>query len=93
MIECDKQNCKQRYIGETERTLNERFTEHKGYVKNKHLNQATGSHFNEPGHGLENMKVIIIEKSKQTNEPFRKEREKFFIQKFNTFKSGLNKKP
>ena len=63
-----------------------RFAEHKGYVKNKHLNQATGSHFNEPGHGLENKKVIIIEKSKQANEPFRKEREKFFIQKFNTFK-------
>ena len=57
------------------------------------LKQATGLHFNTPGHSLDNMKFIIIEKSKETNENYRKEREKFFIQKFNTFKNGLNRMP
>ena len=93
MIECDIEKCKKRYIGETERSGKERFAEHRGYVKNHNLKQATGLHFNTPGHSLDNMKFIIIEKSKETNENYRKEREKFFIQKFNTFKNGLNRMP
>ena len=34
MIKCRKDTCQQIYIGETERTLNNRFQDHKGYVTN-----------------------------------------------------------
>ena len=54
---------------------------------------ATGAHFNGKGHSLENMKICIIEKVKKSSEQYRKEREKFFIQKFNTYHNGINKKP
>ena len=55
MIECQK--CKKRYIGESERPLKERISEHKGYIRNNHTDKATGKHFNEKGHNLEDMMV------------------------------------
>ena len=91
LIHCDK--CQKRYIGESERSLKDRISEHKGYIKNKHLDKATGSHFNERGHNIENMKVCIIEKTKKSSDQYRKERERFFIQKFNTYHNGINRAP
>ena len=63
MVEYQKENCGKQYIGKTKRSLKERFSDHKNYVRNYHLNQATGAHFNEPGHRIEHMKVIAIEKN------------------------------
>ena len=66
MIECNK--CKIKYIGETERTLKERVGEHKNYIRQKHLNQPTGEHFNQPGHSIDNFgetKCKIIQKRKR----------------------------
>ena len=74
MIECQKQFCKQKYIGETERELRERISEHRGYIYNKILSQATGAHFNLPGHSLSDMMVTILEKVKSQDELYRKER-------------------
>ena len=91
LIQCEK--CKNRYIGESERSLKERISEHKGYIKNNHQDKATGAHFNQKGHTLEHMKVSIIEKVKKQEESYRKERERFFIQKFNTYHQGMNRKP
>ena len=89
MIECNK--CKIKYIGETERTLKERVGEHKTYIRQKHLNQPTGEHFNQPDHSTDNFTVTIIEKVKQSEQLYRKEREKYLINKFDTFCNGLNK--
>ena len=92
MIECNLDKCKKRYIGETDRKLKERITEHKGYINNKILSQPTGQHFNLPGHSISNMKIAIIEKVKKPDTFYRKEREKYHIRKFNTFYEGMNKK-
>ena len=42
-VECKK--CSQQYIGETKRSLQDRFSDHLGYVRNKKLHKATGQHF------------------------------------------------
>ena len=68
LIECQKQYCKQRYIGETQREMRERISEHRGYIHNKVTSQATSNHFNLPGHSLSDMKVIVIEKVKVNDE-------------------------
>ena len=39
------------------------------------------------------MEVMIIEKVKKIEEPYRKQIEHFFIQKFNTYNMGINKQP
>ena len=38
-------------------------------------------------------KTCILEKMKQTDTIYRKEREAYLIRKFNTFNKGINKKP
>ena len=91
LIECDKERCKMKYIGETHKQMKDRFEEHKNYVKQKKFKYPTGEHFNLPGHSVNNMKIIIMEKVKETNVFYRKEREHYLIRKFNTFYQGMNK--
>ena len=92
IIECTKNNCKQKYIGETKRMLKYRFADHRGYVSNCDTNTATGAHFNSPGHSQANMKISIIEQIKKKDDLYRKQREKYYIEKFNTQNDGLNRK-
>ena len=91
MIECEKEKCKLRYIGESKRSIKYRFADHRGYVVNKHVDKATGAHFNLPGHSLSHMKFTILEQVKINNDNYRKERERYFIQKFDTYNQGLNR--
>ena len=80
------------YIGESERSLQERFSDHKGYVTNRQVTKATGQHFNLPGHRASDMMVTIIEKVHSLDPLVRKEREELYIMKFNTKYKGLNKR-
>ena len=80
------------YIGETERSLQERFSEHKHYVTSKQTTKATGFHFNQPGHSISDMQVTILEKVHSLDPLMRKEREDLYIRKFNTKYKGLNKR-
>ena len=91
LIECDKDKWSQIYIGETGRILKFRLDEHRGYINTQDESQATGLHFNLPGHSLANLKVSILEQVKINNEQYRKERESFYIRKLNTFYRGMNK--
>lgn len=91
LIECEKENCKQRYIGESKRPIRNRIADHRGYIVNKNIDKATGAHFNLPGHSLDNMKFTILEQVKRNDESYRREREKYLINKFNTFHKGLNR--
>ena len=92
-ISCNKSSCKYvQYIGETKRPLKKRFSDHCYYVKKPDLTQPIGFHFNLPGHSISNMKICIVEKCSQSSDLYRKQREEYFITKFNTKYAGLNKK-
>ena len=65
--------------------------DHRGYVTSGNTETATGAHFNSPGHSLSHMKVSILEQVKIKDDTYRKVREKYHIEKFNTFNNGLNK--
>ena len=67
------------YIGESERSIQERFSGHKAYVANKQLSKATGAHLNLPGHSVSEMKVSIFEKVHSLDPLVRKEREDFLL--------------
>ena len=91
LIECKK--CLQQYLGESKRSLAERIGNHRGYVNNKNFwKWATGEHFNSKGHSLSDMTVMVIEKLRQTDETYRKEREKMHIRDFQAKHSGMNRK-
>ena len=89
-ITCKK--CPNQYIGETDRSLQDRFSEHRGYVTRKIMHKATGEHYNLPGHKMADMEVTILEKIYNTDPQFRKAREKMWIERFNTKYKGLNRK-
>ena len=93
MIECNKDNCKQQYIGQTDKYLRTRILQHIGYIRNKLLNKATGYHFNTPGHSIQNFTVTILEQVRKRDLNYRREREKYHINRFNTFYKGLNRMP
>ena len=92
LIECNKENCTEKYIGESYRSLKQRTKEHISYIKTIFPTKATGVHFNSQGHNLSNMNVTILEKVKG-DESYRKERETLLIRKFNTYYRGLNTQP
>ena len=58
MIECSK--CHSKYIGETERELKDRISDHKTYIRSKKLNQPVGEHFNLPGHSIDNLPISFV---------------------------------
>ena len=89
-IQCRK--CCIQYIGETQRSLQERISEHRGYITKLQKHKATGEHFNLPGHRVADMEVSILEKIFNEDPHYRKQREQMWIEKFNTKYKGLNRK-
>ena len=89
---CNKDNCREVYIGETKRYIKSRLDNHRGYKVNQKLDQATGYHFNQPGHSLSDMTLSVLERVKKTNLIYRKEREEYKIRLFNTYYKGMNKR-
>ena len=62
LIECKKDNCDMKYVGETKRMLKFRLADHRGYINNQDETQATGKHFNSPGHSLADLSITVLEK-------------------------------
>jgi hypothetical protein len=60
-------------------------------MSSKDTSKATGAHFNKPSHSLANLTVTVLEQVKFKDESYRKEREKYFIRKFNTYNNGMNR--
>ena len=92
LIECNIETCKKRYIGETHRRLKDRLADHRGYVTSQVVTQPTGAHFNLPGHSVADLRVTILEQVKKKCDIYRKERERYYIQKLNTLHEGLNRR-
>ena len=61
-------------------------------VRSENCTTSTGEHFNLPNHSIANMNVSIVEKCCNDSKMYRKIRESFFINKFETKHLGLNRK-
>ena len=94
MIECKK--CNKQYIGETKRTLRERFWEHRQATNNPlHVNAAAAvpSHFNLPGHSITDMGLIPLELQPTPSASRRKAREAYLIHRGQTISpNGINRR-
>ena len=88
-ITCTK--CNEQYIGQSERTLQDRFSKHRDYVKQEKIGKATGWHFNKKGHSVHDMVVTILEKVHTSDKHEREERENMYIRNFNTKYKGINR--
>ena len=90
-LQCNKTNCRQIYIGHTQRPLKERFGEHKTSVRNNSKN-AIGDHFNGPGHSIFDMKILALEKVYKPGLSIIEKRESLWINRFEAEFRGLNRK-
>lgn len=73
---------KPQYIGETGRSIVERFREHKGSIK-ENATTAVGKHFFDIGHDKCNLQVVPFEHIRSSNPWIRMSREKYYIRKLN----------
>ena len=71
--------------------LKHRLADLKGYITNQVAGRATGAHWNLPGHSLANLKIIILEQTEKNYEEYCREREKYFIRKFDTYNNGIDR--
>ena len=94
LITCRK--CAKQYIGQTCRTYRERIQEHKGYIRRKRMETATGKHFNLPGHTKFDMNhhvISILRGACLRNNPKLLEMEDRLIERLRTMEPhGLNDK-
>ena len=89
LLFCDKcDHCQ--YVGETQNKLKTRFYLHRSQIK-QNAGTLVTKHFNSPGHSLENMKAIAIEKVFSECLEARLKRENFWKKKLKTLTPfGLN---
>ena len=60
-------------------------------MKNNILDTLSGSHFNQPGHNLSHLAGLVLEKVKSADPFVLRAREFLYIQKFDSYRNGLNK--
>ena len=91
-ITCNKSSCKFiQYIGESKRSLKTRFYEHINYVRKGDITTPIGAHFILPGHNESNMTIQILEHCKNKSTFYRKTRETYYINLFESARRGLNR--
>ena len=94
LIHCKK--CKKQYIGETKRQLNERFGEHRRSIQNHdELIRPTpvSTKFNQPGHSINDILLISLERIHNNGDSVRKAREAHPIDKAMTLEpNGINRR-
>ena len=92
---CKKLNCKDHpktsYVGKTRKSFQQRFSQHRDYVKREVLTKPAGEHFNLPGHTVADIEGLVLEQVKDKDPFVLKVREHKMIQRFDTFRNGLNK--
>ena len=81
------------YIGLSKRRFSKRLSEHRDYPKAGKVEKPSGHHFSLPGHAVSNLQGLAIEHVRNRDPFVLKAREAFLIQKFDSFRNGLNQEP
>ena len=86
-------------FGTTGNSISSRFGQHRGYVnqyKTKieagKIPEATGEHFNLPIHSISDMSLQIVEKVFSKSKAVREQREKMYINYFESETKGINRR-
>ena len=91
---CIKENCSEyprcEYVGKSTRAFSQRLSEHKYYVTSENLDQPSGRHFNSGSHTVAHLKGCVLERVRSRDKYVLHMRERYYIQKFDTFRNGLN---
>ena len=72
LLECQKENGQQRYIGTTGRQLKKRISDHRGHISKQVSRKATWANWNLPGHSLADLRVTVLKQIIIHTEEYRK---------------------
>ena len=75
----------------TPKIFQQRFSQHRDYVKRGIITEASGEHFSQPGHSVSDIQGLVLEKVKSKDPYVLKAREHFYIQKFDSYRNGVNR--
>ena len=78
------------YIGQTGRTLRERFREHRQGIQTN-TDECVPIHFNLPDHTLNDVKMIPLLKVRNSRDSYHYTIEQHFISTARTLKNGINR--
>ena len=78
------------YIGQTCRTLRERFGEHRRGIENN-IDESVPIHFNQPKHTLNDVQVIPLLHVNSNRDSIRFSMEQHLIDKAGTLQNGINR--
>ena len=81
-IFCNKPDCDEVYVGKCSRRFGVRLNEHRSAVKRKQLSQEVANHFNQPGHSVQNLRAVVLEKVRNKDPFVLKAREHIGPKKF-----------
>ena len=86
-----RKKCGKQCVGETEQPLNERMNNHHADVRHNRTEKPVALHFNSPGHTLDDIQVMVIERLWKSDTVFRKIRESRWISTLDTtWPKGMN---
>ena len=80
-------------MGKTKRKFKDRLAEHRDYPKRDVVTEPSGGHFTKRGHNVSDLKGLVLEQVRSRDPFILKSREHMLIQKFDTFRNGLNQEP
>ena len=78
------------YIGQTGRTLRERFGEHRRGIQNN-IDESVPIHFSLPHHTLNDIELIPLLKLRNSRDSYCYTMEQHFISTAGTLKNGINR--
>ena len=90
ILSCNKPGCRKQYAGLTSRPLYKRFADHFYSTRDRHTTTSVGLHWQEPGHGLEHLEFIGVEKLSTRDKVILRETEKDLINRTGLISDGLN---
>ena len=92
LIECSK--CAIQYVGMTKNALQKRFTSHRSDIRHNRTRKPVAAHFNQDGHSMEDLTIMVIEKIPEHDVSSRKTCEEYERHWINELKTkapaGLN---
>ena len=92
LIECKQ--CNIQSVGETENALRVRLTGHRSDIKNRRIEKPVAKHFSLPGHSIDDLKIMTIEKIHREDSEYRKRKESRWIEMIRSLTpDGLNLNP
>lgn len=90
LIQCQNQNCRMKYVGQTRRALKKRISEHLRLIRNNDTSALIHPHFNLKC-SLDHFRCMPIDKGSSQEDLY--DREAFWINTLNTMEpNGLNRR-